>query len=90
MRFIRSVTINRHSCDGQLFRERYKSIVVESDSYALELVTIHRNPLEAGLVDNLQKYQWSTHKNYLSDSKHAVLPHTALQSIVSSSGSARC
>ena len=60
----------RHSCDGQLFRGRYKTIVVESDSYALELDRyIHRNPLEAGLVDNLQKYQWSTHKNYLLDSK---------------------
>jgi len=60
----------RHSCDGQLFRGRYKSILVESDSYALELVRyIHRNPLDAGLVDNLQKYQWSTHKIYLSDSK---------------------
>ena len=60
----------RNRCDGQLFRGRYKSIVVESDSYALELVRyIHRNPLESGLVDNLQKYQWSTHKLYLSDGK---------------------
>jgi putative transposase len=60
----------RHSCDGQLFRGRYKSIVVESDSYALELVRyIHRNPLEAGLVDNLLKYKWSSHKPYLSDAK---------------------
>ncbi len=57
----------RHGCDGQLFRGRYKSIVVESNSYALELVRyIHRNPLEAGLVENLQKYQWSTHRIYLS------------------------
>ncbi len=57
----------RHGCDGQLFRGRYKSIIVESDSYTLELVRyIHRNPLEAGLVENLQKYQWSTHKIYLS------------------------
>jgi len=60
----------RHGCDGQLFRGRYKSIVVESDSYALELVRyIHRNPLESGLVDNLQKFQWSTHKIYLSDAR---------------------
>lgn len=60
----------RHGCDGQLFRGRYKSIVVESDSYSLELLRyIHRNPLEAGLVDNLQKYPWSTHKPYLSDAK---------------------
>ena len=60
----------RHACDGPLFRGRYKSIVVEADSYALELVRyIHRNPLKVGLVDNLQKYQWSTHKIYLSDAK---------------------
>jgi len=60
----------RHSCDGQLFMGRYKSIVVESDSYALELVRyIHRNPLESRLVNDLQKYQWSTHKPYLSDAK---------------------
>ncbi|MDY7035172.1 MAG: helix-turn-helix domain-containing protein, partial [Thermodesulfobacteriota bacterium] len=60
----------RHGYDGQLFRGRYKSIVVESDSYALELVRyIHRNPLEAGLVDNLQKYPWSSHKPYLSNAK---------------------
>ncbi len=60
----------KHNCDGQLFRGRYKSIIIEADSYALELIRyIHRNPLEAGLVDNLQKYQWSTHKIYLSDSK---------------------
>ena len=52
----------RHGYDGQLFRGRYKSIVVESDSYALELVRyIHRNPLEAGIVDALQKYLWISH-----------------------------
>ena len=28
----------RHRCDGHLFKGRYKSIVVESDSYALEFV----------------------------------------------------
>ena len=60
----------RHGCDGQLFRGRYKSIVIESDSYALELVRyIHRNPLEAGIVDNVEKYQWSSHKIYLSYAK---------------------
>ena len=35
----------RHGYDGPLFRGRYKSILVESDSYTLELVRyIHRNP----------------------------------------------
>ena len=54
-----------HGCDGQLFKRRYKSIVLESDSYSLELVRyIHRNPLEAGLVENIKKYQWSSHRFY--------------------------
>ncbi len=60
----------RHGYDGPLFRGRYKSILVESDSYALELVRyIHRNPFEAGIVDSLEKYPWSSHKPYMSDAK---------------------
>jgi len=59
-----------HHCDGQLFRGRYKSILVDADSYLLELVRyIHRNPLEAGLVKELNQYTWSSHKGYLSNAK---------------------
>jgi len=57
----------RHGCDGQLFRGRYKSILIEVDQYLLHLVRyIHRNPLKAGLVDRIEKYPWSSHKGYLS------------------------
>ncbi len=39
----------RHRCDGQLFRSRYKSILVSGGSYLLQLVRyIHRNPVEEG------------------------------------------
>lgn len=59
-----------HHCDGHLFRGRYKSILVDANSYLLELVRyIHRNPLEAGLVKELNKYAWSSHKGYLSNAK---------------------
>ena len=59
-----------HLCDGQLFRGRYKSIIVDGDSYLLELLRyIHRNPLEAGIVDKLNKYSWSSHKGYLTAAK---------------------
>jgi hypothetical protein len=30
---------------------------------------IHRNPLEAGLVDKLDRYEWSSHKGYISRAK---------------------
>ena len=60
----------RNGCDGTLFRGRYKSILVDADSYLLELVRfIHRNPLRAGMVDKLNDYPWSSHKCYLSKAK---------------------
>lgn len=59
-----------HVSDGQLFRGRYKSIVVDSDVYLLELLRyIHRNPIEADMVDRLESYQWISHKRYLSRSE---------------------
>lgn len=59
-----------HQYDGQLFRGRYKSILVEVDSYLLQLLRyIHKNPLRAGLSDNLNDYKWSSHRGYLSDGK---------------------
>jgi putative transposase len=54
--------------DGQLFRGRYKAIVVGEDAYLLQLVRyIHRNPVRAGIVDKAEQYAWSSHKGYLSD-----------------------
>ncbi|MBT8241952.1 MAG: transposase [Acidimicrobiia bacterium] len=55
----------RHGRDGPLFRSRYKSLVVESESY-LAAVTryIHRNPLEVG-VRNLARYEWSSFGAYV-------------------------
>jgi len=58
---------NRH--DGQLFRGRYKSILLDSENYLTVLVRyIHRNPLRAGIVSRLEDYAWSSHNGYLSKS----------------------
>ncbi len=60
----------RHGYDGPLFRGRYKTILVSDDSYLLQLVRyIHRNPLRAGMVSEMQKYLWSSYKGYLSYAK---------------------
>jgi REP element-mobilizing transposase RayT len=46
---------------GHLFQGRYKSIVVDSDSYLFELSRyIHLNPLRAGLTSNPFRYRWSS------------------------------
>ena len=60
----------RHRCDGQLFRGRYKSILVSGDSYLLQLVRyIHRNPVKACIASKPDDYPWSSHKGYLSVAK---------------------
>lgn len=61
MRHVNGVYTQRfnrfHGCDGHLFRGRFKSILVDKDAYLLQLVRyIHRNPFEAGIVDNLDSY----------------------------------
>jgi REP element-mobilizing transposase RayT len=59
-----------HQYEGQLFRGRYKSILVEVDTYILPLLRyIHKNPLRAGICDELNDYEWSSHRGYLSDAK---------------------
>lgn len=70
MRHINGVYTQRfnrtHHMDGQLFRGRYKAVLVESDSHLLEVMRyIHRNPLRAGLVAQLDDYPWSSHQGYL-------------------------
>ena len=60
-----------HQCDGPLFRGRYKSILIDADQYLLQLVRyIHRNPLKAGLTDQLDRYVWSSHMGYMSTAEN--------------------
>jgi REP element-mobilizing transposase RayT len=46
----------RHKRNGQLLRNRYKSIVCQEDRYLKELVRyIHLNPVRAGIILNLEE-----------------------------------
>ncbi len=59
-----AVSFNRrHNRYGQLFQNRYKSIVCQKDVYLKELVRyIHLNPVRAGIVSDLKelnKYPYS-------------------------------
>jgi len=59
----------KYHTDGQLFRGRYKAVLVDADNYLLELVRyIHRNPLRAGIVKTPEAYPWSSYRGYLSES----------------------
>ena len=60
----------RHFRSGHLFQGRYKSIIVQNDTYLLQLsYYIHRNPLRAGIVKRLADYRWSSYRVYAYDRK---------------------
>ena len=74
MRHINGVYTQRynwvHDCDGQLFRGRFKSILVDGNSYLLQLVRyIHRNPIRSNLTENMDNYKWSSHAGYISSAQ---------------------
>ena len=51
---------------GHLFHGRFKSIMVDGDSYFLELTRyIHLNPVRAKMVELPQDYKWSSFKGYI-------------------------
>jgi len=59
--------------DGSLFRGRFKSILVDKDSYILQLSRyIHRNPVDmkTPLVSRLEDYKWSSYRAFIGKDKH--------------------
>jgi REP element-mobilizing transposase RayT len=51
---------------GHLFERRYRAILIDADSYLLELIRyIHLNPVRARMVSDPDRYLWSSHHNYL-------------------------
>jgi putative transposase len=57
---------------GHLFQGRYQAILVDADSYLLELIRyVHLNPVRAGLVADPGAYPHSGHRAYLG---HAHVP----------------
>lgn len=58
----------RHKFEGSLFRGRYKSILIEEETYFLELLRyIHRNPVKANLTTDLEEHKWTSHRAYMRE-----------------------
>lgn len=56
----------RVATTGHLFERRYYTILVDTDSYFLELLRyIHLNPVRSGIVGHPTEYAWSSHFDYL-------------------------
>ncbi|MCF6257689.1 MAG: transposase [Gammaproteobacteria bacterium] len=76
MRHINGVYTQRYNrlkeTDGPLFRGRYKAILVDRDSYLLQLSRyIHRNPVDTKrpMAAGLELYQWSSYPAYINQAK---------------------
>jgi len=53
----------RHQSTGHLFQGRFKSIIVEKESYLLELCRyVALNPTRAGLVGDPEMWKWSSYR----------------------------
>ena len=58
---------------GHLFQNRFKSEVVESDTYFLTVLRyIHQNPVKAGIVKSIGDYKWSSYNYYFKDKNELV------------------
>lgn len=70
----------QYNRSGHLFQGRFKSEPVEGDTYFLTVLRyIHQNPIKAGLTSDLEKYKWSSYKEYTKHSSRIVNTNFALQ-----------
>lgn len=60
-----------HKTVGHLWQDRYKSKIIERDSYLIDCINyIENNPLRASIVEQLSQYRWSS---YILKLKNDVL-----------------
>ncbi len=63
-----------HGWKGQVFQRMYRSLPVAKDTYLLECGRyIERNPLRAGMVQNVAEYVYSSFSFYANGSKNDLL-----------------
>lgn len=56
----------RHGWDGPLFRGRFRSQLIEDDTYLLTVLAyLHLNPVVAGLARDAESARWTSHNAYV-------------------------
>ena len=72
---------------GHLFQGRYKGIVVERDSYLLELSRyLHLNPVRARLVAKPEDYPYSSYRAYVSRGEDDLIDRDLILGMISGGG----
>ena len=78
MKMILQVYANYHRKEynsaGFLYQNRFKSLLIEKGSYLMECARyIERNPLRAGLADNISSWIWSSFSYYAKGIKDGII-----------------
>jgi REP element-mobilizing transposase RayT len=69
---------------GHLFQGRYKAILIDADSYLLELSRyIHLNPVRAGMVLTPEQYPYSSYRAYTKPCKDTPVTCERVMEMVS-------
>lgn len=70
-----SMYFNRkHDRVGPLFQDRFRSVLIEKDSYFLELSRyIHLQPVRTGLVEDPIDYPWSSYQELFGQSEFSII-----------------
>jgi REP element-mobilizing transposase RayT len=69
---------------GHIFQGRYHSVLVEKDSYALELTRyIHLNPVRAGMARAPEAYRWSSYQAYLGRHENRMVDTELILDMIS-------
>lgn len=64
----------KHKTIGHLFQGRFRSILVDGNSYLRKLIRyIHLNPVRAKLTDDPLCFSWSSHQAYLMQKEYTWL-----------------
>jgi putative transposase len=72
---------------GHLFQGRYKAILVDKDSYLLELSRyLHLNPVRAKMVEKPEEYPHSSYGSFVSDRKEEIVTRDMILSMLTGYG----
>jgi len=73
----------RHARTGRLFGGRFKSSVIDTDTYWFTCMRyVELNPVRAGLVSDAADYRWSSHRsNALGVHDRLIVPHALYTSL---------
>jgi len=72
-----SIYRKKHGGRGYVFQDRFKTTLIQKDSYLLDgIAYVLNNPVEAGVVSDFFNYRWSSANEYYSQSVSQIVDNS--------------